>query len=142
MRSPGELRSTDVLPRDRHLQLPHEAVASDAHRAGEAPRELKVSAVTAFELEFGARRSSRYEEVRRVIDAFFLNVEIVPFDFEASRHAGEIRAELTADGNLIGAYDLLIAGYTRSREATLVTNNVREFSRVPGLSIENWSIED
>lgn len=104
-----------------------------------APRELKISTITAFELEFGAWRSGRREKVRRVLDAFFLNVEVVPFDFEAARQAGAIRAELTTGGNLIGGYDLLIAGHARSRDATLVTNNVREFARVSGLSVENWS---
>jgi len=104
-----------------------------------APRELKISTVTASELEFGAWRSGRGERIRRVLDAFFLNVEVVPFDFEAACQAAAIRAELTTGGNLIGAYDLLIAGHARSRDATLVTNNVCEFSRVSGLSVENWS---
>lgn len=104
------------------------------------PRELKVSAVTVYELEYGARRSARCEEIRRVIAAFLENVEVLAFDAAAARQAGAIRADLAATGNLIGSYDLLIAGHARSLGATLVTNNVREFSRVDDLQIENWAL--
>ena len=107
-----------------------------------APGELKVSVITVYELEFGARRSDRYDELSRTIRAFLENVEVLPFGLEAARHAGEIRAELTAAGMVIGAYDLQIAGHARSIEATLVTNNVREFSRVRDLQIENWASND
>ncbi len=102
-----------------------------------APRELKISVVTEYELEFGARRSGR-PEIRRVIRAFLENVEVLSFDRPAAREAGEIRAHLAATGQLIGAYDLLIAGHARSLGAVLVTNNVREFSRVRDLRLENW----
>ncbi len=102
-----------------------------------APRELKISVVSLFELEFGARRSGR-PEIRRVIEAFLENVEVLLFDPAAAREAGAIRALLTAKGMLIGAYDLLIAGHARSLGAVLVTNNVSEFSRVSDLRLENW----
>ncbi len=104
-----------------------------------APGELKVSAVTAFELEFGARRSQRYEHLIRVIDAFLDNVEVLPFTLQAAREAGVIRADLAAVGNMIGAYDLLIAGHARALDATLVTNNIGEFSRIDHLSVDNWA---
>jgi tRNA(fMet)-specific endonuclease VapC len=101
-------------------------------------RELTVSAVTAFELEFGARRSGRYEALMRVISAFLDNVEILPFDHGAAGQAGAIRADLAAENAMIGAYDLLIAGQARASGSILVTNNIREFSRVRDLAVENW----
>jgi tRNA(fMet)-specific endonuclease VapC len=104
-------------------------------------RELTVSAVTAFELEFGARRSGRYEALMRVISAFLDNVEVLPFDHRAAGQAGAIRADLAAENAMIGAYDLLIAGHARASRSTLVTNNVREFSRVRDLQVENWADE-
>ena len=102
-----------------------------------APGELKISVVTVYELEFGARRSGR-PEIRRVIQAFLENVEVLHFDPPAAREAGEIRACLTAAGTPIGANDLLIAGHARALGAVLVTNNVGEFSRVRDLRLENW----
>ncbi len=106
---------------------------------GFAPSELKISVITVYELEFGARRSGR-PEIRRVIEAFLENVEVLPFDSPAARQAGDIRAHLAEAGTLIGAYDLLIGGHARSLGAVLVTNNVKEFSRVPDLRIENWVV--
>jgi tRNA(fMet)-specific endonuclease VapC len=101
--------------------------------------ELKVSVITVFELEYGARRSGRYSSMMRVIEAFLANVEVLSFTRAAAKESGAVRAELSAAGNLIGAYDLLIAGHARAIGATLVTNNVDEFSRVPGLALENWA---
>ncbi len=103
-----------------------------------APGELKVSSVTAFELEYGARRSNRSDSLIRVILAFLDNVEVLPFALEAAREAGAIRAELSLVGKMIGAYDLLIAGHARSLGATLATNSQGEFSGGKGLSSENW----
>lgn len=99
---------------------------------------LKVSAVTIFELEYGARRSDRYLRLATVIRAFLDNVEVLPVDFAASREASAIRAELAANGTPIGACDLLIAGHARAAGATLVTHNTREFGRVRDLALEDW----
>lgn len=106
-----------------------------AHRAG----ELKVSVVTQFELEYGARRSERKNELLAVIESFLANVEILSLDLAAARHAAIVRSQLGAVGTPIGQYDLLIAGHALSIDATLVTNNVDEFHRVDGLRVENWS---
>jgi len=106
-----------------------------AHTVG----ELKVSAVTQFELEYGARRSARANELMTVVELFLANVEILPFDFAAARRAAGVRAALAASGRPIGQYDILIAGHALSLGATLVTNNVAEFRRVDGLRIENWA---
>lgn len=105
------------------------------------PGRLKVSVVTVFELTYGAHRSSRRDEFLRVIKAFLENVEILPFDHAASVAAGEIRAELAAGGQPIGAYDLLIAAHALVLGTVLVTHNVREFSRISGLEIEDWAAD-
>lgn len=106
---------------------------------GHAQGVLKVSAVTQFELEYGARRSTRSNDLLTVIESFLANVEIKPFDFAAARQASVVRARLAAAGRLIGQYDLLIAGHALALGATLVTNNVGEFRRVVGLVVENWA---
>jgi len=103
------------------------------------PGELKVSVVTQFELEYGARRSERANELLTVVESFLANVEILPLDFAAARRAAVVRATLSASGRLIGQYDMLIAGHALSLGATLVTNNVSEFRRVDGLRVENWA---
>jgi tRNA(fMet)-specific endonuclease VapC len=103
-----------------------------------APGELKISVVTLFELEYGILRSQRREHLRRVVEAFLKNVEVLIWTASAASEAGAIRAELEAVGKPIGAYDLLIAGHVRSLKATLVTNNHREFTRVPGLVLDDW----
>jgi tRNA(fMet)-specific endonuclease VapC len=103
-----------------------------------APRDLKVSVVTLFELEYGILRSDRRDALRRVVLAFLENVELLAWTDSAAREAGAVRAELAAAGSPIGAYDLQIAGHARSLGATLVTNNLREFSRVSGLLLADW----
>jgi tRNA(fMet)-specific endonuclease VapC len=103
-----------------------------------APRDLKVSVITLFELESGILRSDRRDALRRVVRAFLENVELLAWTDSAAREAGAVRAELAAAGSPIGAYDLQIAGHARSLGATLVTNNLREFSRVSGLRLEDW----
>jgi tRNA(fMet)-specific endonuclease VapC len=104
-----------------------------------AVRELKVSVVTLFELEYGILRSERRDHLRRVVQAFLENVEVLDWTSSAACEAGAVRAELAAAGSPIGAYDLLIAGHVRSLDATLVTHNVRELSRVSGLRLEDWA---
>lgn len=100
------------------------------------PADVGVSAVVMHELYFGAFKSQRRDRNLALVDA--LRFEVLPFDTEDARNAGEIRASLAARGTPIGAYDLLIAGQARARGLTLITRNTREFERVPGLSTENW----
>ena len=97
-----------------------------------------VSSVVAFELFFGAFKSGRVKENLHRVDA--LGFEIVPFEWQDAREAGELRAALEQAGTPIGGYDGLIAGQARARNLTLVTHNTREFSRVPGLRIEDWQL--
>lgn len=103
------------------------------------PRELQVSSVTVYELEYGARRlPDRAAEFGRVIAAFLENVRILPFDEPAAVQAAIVRAALAARGTPIGAHDTMIAGQALAGAATLVTGNVREFGRVPGLRVDSW----
>lgn len=103
------------------------------------PAEVGVSAIVMHELYFGAFKSLRRERNLALVDA--LRFEVLALDLEDARHAGEIRAMLSARGMPIGAYDILIAGQARARALTLVTRNTREFTRVPGLITENWRDE-
>lgn len=102
----------------------------------QAPADVGVSAIVMHELYFGAFKSRRRELNLALVDA--LRFEVLPLDREDARHAGEIRAWLAAQGTPIGAYDILIAGQARARGLVLVTRNLREFERVPGLNTENW----
>jgi tRNA(fMet)-specific endonuclease VapC len=102
------------------------------------PAEIGLSAIVMHELYFGAYKSQRRERNLEIVDG--LRLEVVPFDQEDARHAGEIRAALAAQGTPIGGYDVLIAGQARARSLTLVTHNVREFQRVSQLEIENWVV--
>ncbi|MDQ0574324.1 type II toxin-antitoxin system tRNA(fMet)-specific endonuclease VapC [Agromyces albus] len=100
---------------------------------------MAVSVITVAELQYGIERSSDPARNRRATDEFLSLVEVQPLSAPAAEHAGEIRAALAAVGRPIGAYDVLIAGHARAAGLTVVTNNVREFDRVPGLLVEDWS---
>ena len=101
------------------------------------PADFGMPSVVMHELYFGASKSLRRERNLAVVDN--LRFEVVAFDQEDARHAGDIRAVLAGQGIPIGAYDVLIAGQARARALTLVTRNVREFQRVAGLLVENWA---
>jgi len=90
------------------------------------------------ELEYGAYKSQRQEQNRAALSQFLMMLEILPFDAKTTQTYGKMRAELEKMGIVIGAMDLLIASQALDRGITLVTNNVREFSRIPGLIWENW----
>lgn len=102
------------------------------------PEDMCISSITMAELEFGVCNSARPEQNRLALMTFLARIEVVPFDADAAREYGDIRAELTRKGQLIGANDLLIAAHARALGLTLVTNNGREFERVAGLKVENW----
>ncbi len=118
-------------------------VPSVRHRLAEQLRlgtEIGFSAVALFELRYGRARSDRGAESDRLLAEFLApGIAILPFDAEDARHAGDIRAALEGKGTPIGHYDYLIAAQARRRGATLVTANVREFARVPGLLVADWS---
>lgn len=102
-----------------------------------APDEVCTSIVVACELRFGAQRKGSAvltERVNALLDA----MAVPPFDEPADAHYADIRATLERAGTPIGSHDLLIAAHARSRALTLVTHNLREFQRVPGLKLEDW----
>lgn len=101
---------------------------------------ISVPSVVVYELWYGVERSARRNENAERVRAFLAgNVQVVSFDEEDAAVAGEIRATLESTGNSIGPYDLLIAAQALRRGAALVTANVAEFARVPGLTWQNWS---
>jgi tRNA(fMet)-specific endonuclease VapC len=100
--------------------------------------QVGISSITYAELRFGVENSAKPEENLDRLERFLLPLEIVPFDAEAGRHYGRIRSELKRLGCPIGSNDLLIASHALALDATLVTNNVREFSRISGLRVAQW----
>ena len=97
-----------------------------------------VSSITLAELEYGMKHSSDPAKNESALLRFLFPLSILPFGPDAASEYGEIRAYLQKQGTPIGPLDMLIAGHARAEGLTLVTNNVREFERVPGLEIENW----
>jgi tRNA(fMet)-specific endonuclease VapC len=100
--------------------------------------QLCISAVTLMELIYGAEKSAAPEKNLSVIEGFVARLEVLPFDNDAAAHTGMIRSELAKAGTPIGPYDHMIAGHARSRGFIVVTNNIGEFKRVPGLRVEDW----
>jgi tRNA(fMet)-specific endonuclease VapC len=109
-------------------------------KAIRANSQIYISSVVSFELWYGIAKSARMEINTRRLEALLSSsVVALPFNNEDSRAAGSIRASLEAAGRPIGAYDYLIAGQALARDLTLVTANVSEFSRVKGLSWQDWA---
>ena len=102
----------------------------------EGPSDFGVSALVAHEPYFGAFKAHRSDRNLASIEG--LGFEVLPFDDADARVAGVIRAELARLGTPIGPYDTLIAGQALARNLTVVTNNISEFGRVPGLRVEDW----
>jgi len=103
-----------------------------------SPDDFGESIVTVAELWFGARKGARPEATRREIDAFLEPFETLPFDVGAAEAYAETRLELERSRRPIGERDLLIASTALARGLTVVTHNVSEFGRVPGLRTEDW----
>jgi tRNA(fMet)-specific endonuclease VapC len=101
--------------------------------------EQALSVVTVAELLYGVKLSARQKQAREAFNAFVRHLEVMEWPVEAAEHYADIRADLKRRGEMIGANDLLIAAHARSFKAILVTNNVREFGRVKGLKVENWT---
>ncbi len=101
--------------------------------------QLYISVVTYAELIYGVEHSSSKKVNRPIIDDFVRHLGIISWDRKAAEHYGKIRAILRAEGQLIGAMDMMIAAHARSRKMTLVTNNDGLFRRVPNLVVENWT---
>ena len=100
--------------------------------------EMCLSSVSLGELIYGAEKSVQVERNLADIEGFAARLEVRSFDYPAAIQFGQLRADLTKSGKLIGPYDMMIAGHARALGLILVTNNVKEFNRVPGLRVENW----
>jgi tRNA(fMet)-specific endonuclease VapC len=101
------------------------------------PSQLCVSAITVAELRFGASKRNS-TKLHRMIDEFTSDVAIAPFDGSCAAQFGRIASQLAARGTPIGDLDVLIAAHASALGITLVTNNLRHFGRVRGLTVENW----
>ena len=100
--------------------------------------QLCISSVSLMELIYGAEKSALPEQNLAVVEGFTARLDVLDYNALAAEHTGQLRAELAKTGTPIGPYDQMIAGHARSRGLIGVTNNVREFQRVPGLRIEDW----
>jgi tRNA(fMet)-specific endonuclease VapC len=101
--------------------------------------ELCISTITLAELMYGAEKSARPAENRLAAERLTAHLDVLPFSAAAAFHYGQIRAELVRTGRPAGIHDMLIGAHARSEGLTIVTNNTREFERMPGLRIENWA---
>ena len=104
------------------------------------PDDLYISAVTLFELEYGAEKSKWGEQNRNNMKLFLSPFNILPFDDQDAVQAGKIRGLLEMSGTPIGAYDILIAAQGVAKNLTVVTHNTDEFRRIPYLKVEDWVI--
>ena len=102
------------------------------------PSDLCISAITLAELNFGAE-AKRSQTIRRAIRSFTKGVAVLPFDEASAERFGAVAIALATRGQPIGLYDTLVAAQALCLGLTIVTNNVRHFSRVPGLAVENWA---
>ena len=107
-------------------------------RFNQAADSLCISTIVLMELLHGAAKSALPDHNRTEVERFAGRLEVLPFDAVAADHAADIRAALERLGQVIGGYDLLIAGHARSRGLIVVTGNLGEFGRVEGLRCEDW----
>jgi tRNA(fMet)-specific endonuclease VapC len=101
--------------------------------------QICISTVTLAELYYGSERSARRIQNLEGIEQFIARLEILPFSAEAAAHYGQVRAELERAGRPSGPHDMLIGAHARSAGLIVVTNNLREFERIPGLRVESWA---
>jgi tRNA(fMet)-specific endonuclease VapC len=101
--------------------------------------QLCISSITLGELHYGAEKSARRTANLTAIEHFVARLEVLPFGSKAAVHYGRLRAELERAGTPCGPHDMQIGGHARSEGLIVVTNNLREFTRMPGVLVENWS---
>ncbi len=100
--------------------------------------QIGISSITLSELLYGVSKSSKPEQNQIALTQFIAPLEILSYSDDAAHHYGPLRAHLEKQGTLIGSLDMLIAAHALSINCTLVTNNEKEFSRIPNLKINNW----
>jgi tRNA(fMet)-specific endonuclease VapC len=101
--------------------------------------DFGLSSITVAELQYGVWKSPYATQERDALDEFLMPLTVLDFDYDATLSYGRIRAHLEATGKPIGALDRLIAAHAASRDLVLLTGNLKEFKRVPGLKAEDWS---
>lgn len=122
------------------VHLLNEGDAGVAHRFRElGPGRIALCSVVKAELLYGAHHSRRVDANMQRLEVFFAPLQSLPFDDTCAAHYGAIRNELAVQGAVIGPNDLFIAATARANGTVLVTNNTREFERVPGLRLEDWT---
>jgi len=102
--------------------------------------QLCISTVTAMELVYGAEKSMAPSHNLTVVEGFLARLDMLEYDLAAAASTGQLRAELARAGTPIGLYDAMIAGHARSQGLILITYNTREFDRVDGLRLEDWTV--
>jgi len=102
------------------------------------PEDVCISSITYSELSYGVEKSEQKDRNRLALTLMLSNIEILEFDTAAAEEYGNIRARLEKSGTPIGSLDMLIAAHAKASGCTLVTNNLKEFSRVEGLKVESW----
>jgi tRNA(fMet)-specific endonuclease VapC len=115
-------------------------VRTRLHKASTTGSHILISSITVFELWYGVDKSAKHDFNRKRLETFLSGpILVLPFEDDDAQAAGSLRATLDTAGKPIGAYDLLIAGQAIRHGLTLVTSNVREFSRVKGLVWQDWA---
>ncbi|MCF6282578.1 MAG: type II toxin-antitoxin system VapC family toxin [Candidatus Polarisedimenticolaceae bacterium] len=105
-----------------------------------SPKDIAIPSVVLYELEYGIAKSTSSQKRQTQMKELCSLVEILPFECEAARLSASIRADLEKKGTPIGPCDVLIAGTALANNGILITNNMKEFSRVPKLKLDNWYI--
>mgnify|MGYP005839120289 FL=1 len=103
-----------------------------------SPKDISIPSIALYELEVGIAKSNNPKKRKKQLEALITCIAVLPFASKEAEIAAMIRAELENTGTPIGPYDTLIAGIALSSNTTLVTHNTKEFSRVEGLSLEDW----
>ena len=127
---------TNILVYVLNARPRHEAVI--ARFDDENPEDLVVSSITLAELRYGIEKSQRRERNRRALHRVLRALNVAAFDAKAAEAYGSVRATLEATGKPVGPLDTLIAAHALALDLTLVTSNLREFSRIRGLRVESW----
>lgn len=109
-----------------------------ARLAALRPTDIGIPVVALYELETGIAKSQQPQKRRKQLDSLLAVTKLLPFDRATARRAAQLRAELELAGTPLGPLDCLIAGIAVEQSATLVTRNLKEFRRVPGLKLEDW----
>ncbi|KQW32255.1 hypothetical protein ASE36_01660 [Rhizobium sp. Root274] len=117
------------------IRNPHGSAAAMIESVGDA--QVAISSIVASELRFGILKRNS-ERLTFLVENLLDRVSILPYEDKEASHFAEIRLDLERNGTPIGSTDLFIAAHARSLDVTLVTANIREFGRVPGLKVENW----